>query len=303
MEILVHNHPIFLHVAGSGPQLVICLHGYGNTGGLFDFLGEQISEGVRIVALDLPGFGNSPLPWHQPPNKGSASIESRNGEITLKRGKPIPPKYWADLLQSIINAFPETENIILFGYSIGARIALHWFSNFDPSIPNPIISNQPPISKVILIAPDGLRIHPLYRFCVKNVVGRSLFRKTLRHPGPFLFILRMLYKLKLLDKARYRFVRGEIESKAKRELLEGVWLGYAGLEKNMPQIRERTQGWNTSWHLIWGEKDRVIKPKWGQKFADQVPGTVLSLLRGGHALLIMPSKKLKVMIDNLLKEK
>lgn len=111
----------------------------------------------------------------------------------------------------------------------------------------------------------------------------------------------MLYKLKLLDKARYRFVRGEMGEKAKRELLEKVWLGYAGLEKKLSAIRKQSQEWKTSWHLIWGEKDRVILPKWGEKFANQIPGTELTLIRGGHNLLLLPSEKLQALIVKLLK--
>lgn len=271
MEIHFNQYKCHLKVHGSGPRLLICLHGYGNTGNLFDFIGERLPDGMRMLTLDLPGFGKSPL---------------------LHQGKSISSEDWLSLLNAIQKAFPDTKEMLLMGYSIGARIALHWFTYSDHQF-----------SKVILLAPDGLRLHPLYRFCVRNPLGRFLFKQTLRHPGAFLFVLRILYNLKAIDKARYRFVRGKMEDEEERRRIENVWLGYARLEKSFPEIKAKTQEWNTSWHLIWGEKDRVIKPKWGQKFVKRVPGAQLNLLRGGHALLQAPSKKLKVMIDNLLKEK
>ena len=58
-----------------------------------------------------------------------------------------------------------------------------------------------------------------------------------------------------------------------------------------------------NWHLIWGEKDRVVKPKWGHHFVEKIPGTQMIMVRGGHTLLTPPSRNLKMKIDNLLKEK
>ncbi len=272
MEIRLHSQTVFLHVTGSGPRLQICLHGFGNTGSLFNFIGKKLPKGVRLVAPDLPGFGKSPLE------------ETRKASIQV-----FSSAFWMDFLKIIVERFPETNEIIIVGYSMGARVALHWFSN-----------SETPISKLVLIAPDGLRLHSLYRFCVKSSIGRLLFQKTLRNPAPFLFILQTLNKLRFLDRKRFHFINREIRNEVKRELLGRVWLKYAGLGKKIPQIREKTQKWQTAWHLILGEEDWVVLPKWGKAFVSQVPGTQLSLLRGAHGLLVNPSKKIQEIIFNLL---
>ncbi len=271
MRVPFQNQSIHLEVHGSGPDLLICLHGYGNTAHLFQPLIDQFPAGIRTVTFDLPGMGTSGL---------------------AHPGKAIPAKDWHELLSTIITQFPETERVFLMGYSIGARIALHWFQQADI-----------PITKVILIAADGLRLHPLYRFCVKNPLGRGVFRLTLRHPKAFLFLLRMLYNLKLLDRVRYRWISTLLNDKREREQLLNVWLGYRCLGKDMQRIQANARKWNTQWLVIGGKKDRVIKPKFGIAFAQNIPGGNFQLIEGGHYLLKNPSKKLQELIDNLLRNK
>ena len=96
-------------------------------------------------------------------------------------------------------------------------------------------------------------------------------------------------------------VTGILANEAERSRLINVWLGYRKLRMDQDKVLDPSQ--KRKWLLIWGEKDQVIKPKWGEKFAKQHPNIEFKLIKGGHALFTRPSKELQDLIDNILIDK
>jgi len=263
-EIEVAGHTLKMDVFGEGDRLLLCLHGFGTSRSIFHFLSDHLPDGTRMVALGLPWLGESNAP---------------NAFL------PLQVDDWHTLFDRIISRFPEAQFTTLLGFSLGARVALHFYA-YAPQL----------IGQIILIAADGLQLHPLYRFCVKTSLGRFFFRKTIQHPGWLLRVMRILHTLKLLGKEPYRFGSSQLGNPAIRKSIEQVWLGYAHLKQNRKKMVAEAQAGKISWHLIWGEGDQVIRPKFGKTFAKQVPNTSLNLVKGGHFLLRRPSQEL---IDTL----
>jgi pimeloyl-ACP methyl ester carboxylesterase len=54
--------------AGTGPETILCVHGLGGTKASFLPTVNGLAEGHRVVALDLPGFGESDKPIGAPYN-------------------------------------------------------------------------------------------------------------------------------------------------------------------------------------------------------------------------------------------
>jgi 2-succinyl-6-hydroxy-2,4-cyclohexadiene-1-carboxylate synthase len=81
--------------AGDGPTLVL-LHGFTQTGRLWGRFGELLGRGRRLVAIDLPGHGDS--------SEVRADLAAAAGLVADAAG-PGP--------------------FALLGYSLGARLALH----------------------------------------------------------------------------------------------------------------------------------------------------------------------------------
>ena len=52
--------------AGTGPETIVCLHGLGGTKASFLPTVAALADGYRVVALDLPGFGESDKPIGAP---------------------------------------------------------------------------------------------------------------------------------------------------------------------------------------------------------------------------------------------
>lgn len=269
-DIALGGHRLRGSAAGQGPALLLCLHGYGNDRSLFRFLVPRLPGHVRMVALDLPFFGEST--W------------TEDGE------RPGPADLQA-LLRHLLERYPDTERLHLLGFSLGAKVAIGIFQH-----------SPHPIGHCLLIAPDGLRIHPLYRFCIYNPIGRPLFKLAIRQPGFLLFVLRMLYNLKIADAFKYRFVKQQFERPERRALLRRVWLGYSDIRPDLDLVAARSREWSSKWLVIWGKADSILPPKLGRQFEAKVPGAVFHHIDGGHALLSAPKGELLTLIDETLKE-
>ena len=108
-------------------------------------------------------------------------------------------------------------------------------------------ATQVPIARMVLISPDGLRIHPLYRFCIYNPVGKALFYTVLRWPGLFLLSIRMLYQLRITDAFKYKFIQRQFDTPEKRALLRRVWRGHSKLRPDLEVIAQRSTEVGTNW--------------------------------------------------------
>ncbi|HEX2900665.1 MAG TPA: alpha/beta hydrolase, partial [Bacteroidia bacterium] len=212
-------------VHGQGPRLLLCFHGYGQSRKLFLPLLAAVPEGWRVVTIDLLFFGSS--------------------EWTDER-IPVMPADWDLFLTRLLEKYPSTE-VHFLAFSLGAKVALSLYQ-----------ATQIPIRQMILISPDGLRIHPLYRFCIYNPVGKALFYSVLRWPWLFLSVIRLLYKLGITDAFKYKFINRQFDTVEKRALLRRVWRGHSKLRPNLDAIARRSRETDTLWHIIWGAQDNIL---------------------------------------------
>ena len=86
--------------AGSGPP-VVAVHGLGGTKGSFLPTVAALAGGFRVIALDLPGFGDSDKPL----------------------AAPYDARYFAAVVVDLLDAL-DIECAHLIGNSLGGRVAL-----------------------------------------------------------------------------------------------------------------------------------------------------------------------------------
>src|SRR5690606_13088301 len=113
---------------------VFCFHGYGESSEHYAFLDQEASlQQFSFLAIDLP--------WHAQ----TEWKESLNWN--------------AEELHELVIAILEKENFTaakpfcVIGFSMGGRIALDYYEHY-PQL----------LSKLILLAPDGIRKSPWYWF-------------------------------------------------------------------------------------------------------------------------------------------
>ncbi|MDR0530442.1 MAG: alpha/beta hydrolase [Oscillospiraceae bacterium] len=126
MTVNINHQPIYYEERGEGPA-VLLLHGWGVDCSLFRPLMQLLSKQYRALALDFPGFGQSP----EPP-------------------EPWCVDHYADLALAFLQAL-GISSCILLGHSFGGRVAIKLCARQLPS---------PVFPKVILVDAAGVKPTP-----------------------------------------------------------------------------------------------------------------------------------------------
>jgi pimeloyl-ACP methyl ester carboxylesterase len=144
-EILINNLRINYKIAGEGEPLLI-LHGWdGSSNSWVDVQKILASQGLKVIVLDLPGFGKSKSPFY-----------------------PWGVADYSELVLKFINKI-GLEKVNLMGHSFGGRIAIKF-----------AVSHPEKLKKLILCASAGVK-HPLtlsQLIILKiSIVGNFFFSK------------------------------------------------------------------------------------------------------------------------------
>lgn len=103
-------------------QTILILHGWGLHGSLYNDLKEELQKKNYIVySIDLPGFGDEPLP---------------------------SDKYNLDSYVEFVNKFLQSkkiEKVILLGHSFGGRIAVKYTWKYPQKVSKLILTGVPVI--------------------------------------------------------------------------------------------------------------------------------------------------------------
>ncbi|MFM2376941.1 MAG: hypothetical protein RLZZ165_2038 [Bacteroidota bacterium] len=254
---------------GDGDRLLLCFHGYGQSRKLFRSVFPVAPIGWRVVMIDLIFFG-----------------ESTWGE----EAEPVPPDIWDHFLHQLVELHACRE-VHFLAYSLGAKIALTLYQ-----------TTAIQIHSMTLISPDGLKIHPLYHFCMYHPLGRRLFGTVMRWPGLLRSSLWVLYRLRITDAFKYKFVSRQFHTAEKRQLLKLVWKGHSLLRPDLGLIAKRSSDTGTRWHIVWGEDDDILPVNLCRDFIRKVNCATLHVVPGGHFLLNQPTTEVRTLLNAILSE-
>lgn len=121
---------------GNGRQPVICFHGYGEEAGAFAFLEKAAGDRFSFFAFDLPFHGKTE--W--------------NEDIPFSTGE----------LLEIVACEKYDKKPFLMGFSLGGRVALSLYETAPEKF-----------CKLILLAPDGLKMNFWYWFSTQTLMGQK----------------------------------------------------------------------------------------------------------------------------------
>jgi pimeloyl-ACP methyl ester carboxylesterase len=257
------NSRISYYTYGSGPRLVVCFHGYGEYGRLFQFLGEYAGDEFSFYALDLPFHGHTR--WNEGLNFTHTDLQEIIHAILLENNHQLHPDSYRD----------EKLRLILLGFSLGGRMALSLYQAWPGAV-----------EKLVLLAPDGLKVNFWYWLATRTWVGNRLFSFTMKHPGWFLSFLRLMNKFGLVNASIFKFVNYYIGDKEARLLLYQRWTSLRRLKPNLSLIKTCIRKNNTRVHLIYGQHDRIILPVRGEHFRKGIEKyCTLEVITSGHQVL------------------
>jgi pimeloyl-ACP methyl ester carboxylesterase len=251
---------------GTGHRILFAFHGYGESSATFSFLGEAVGGDFTLIAIDFPCHGDTD--WKEDRSFDPGELLAMMADIAA----PLPG---------------AADGWWLLGYSMGGRVALQLLELAPEKI-----------RRLVLLAPDGLRVNPWYWLATQTAPGNGLFRWTMRHPGWFFFFLRTANSLRMVNPSVYKFTLHYIDDPAARRLLYTRWTVMRGFRPDLRTIRNIVHRLRIPVQLLYGRFDRVIQSKRGLEFQKRcAPYCQLTVLPAGHQLL--QSKFMDIIVSAL----
>ena len=240
---------------GTGEQLLLCFHGYGESAASFQFLAEALGGRFTILAIDLP--------FH--------------GETQWRDGLYLDPADLLSILQQIVSGLPcgSSADWWLLGYSMGGRVALQLLELAPEKV-----------RRLVLLATDGLQMNPWYWLATQTGPGNRLFRWTMKKPAWLFFLLRTGHVLRLVNPSIYKFTAHYVDDQRVRENLYARWTTMRGFRPDLDKVGALIRRHRIPVELLYGSYDRIIRWERGERFRRRnIPFCNLVLLSAGHQLL------------------
>ena len=243
------NSLIHYRKSGSGSRLAICFHGFGTFADTFDWIAQHV-PGYTFIAFDLPFHG-----------------------LTQWKEKDIK----VDELVEVMDLCPEVNGrpFALVGYSMGGRLSLS-ILQYIPSR----------ITRLLLLAPDGLHVNPWYWFATQTSIGNKVFYQAMHKPGGFVQLVRKSAKIHLVSDGVMKFIDRYMDDKTVRTHVYQVWTAFRKFRPDLKKIESEILQRKIPVTLIYGKFDNVIPFAPGQQFAKRLGAlSQFTVLDCGHQVL------------------
>lgn len=239
---------------GNGSTNVIGLHGYGECASSFDILKACLPADYFLIAIDLP-FHGSTL-WNE---QRPFTVE----DLTLA-------------IEYIFkNLNRQEQRFILIGYSMGGRIAMSLLQYIPEKI-----------SKLVLLAPDGMKTNFWYWLATQTQYGNRIFRFTMDKPGFFKMLLVTSNRFKLINKSIFKFTKAYMEDEQIRNQLYQRWTCMRTFKPTLKIVRTIIQEKQLPVRMLYGKHDRIILAKRAFDFGKGLESLCgLFVIDAGHNIL------------------
>jgi pimeloyl-ACP methyl ester carboxylesterase len=257
--------PLALEQTGAGPALVL-IHGLATTRAIWSPVVPRLGERRRVIALDVPGFGDSP-----PAGPGFAleQVAHRIGAGLASAGVPTPYD--------------------LVGHSLGGALALTL-----------AVRRPADVRRLVLVAPAGLAPLPssLVRVLAAGASGVLTARRTLAPLTDLSWGRRLLLAFAAAD-------GGELPPTAARLLVEASdgarRTNEAFATVACADLRPLLARTRAPLGVIWGAADRTLPARAVEEIERERPDALIVLIEGvGHVLMAERPAEFARTLDALL---
>jgi pimeloyl-ACP methyl ester carboxylesterase len=219
---------------GSGPKLLFCFHGYGRDSYQFTFLEKTLGKIYTIIAIDMPFHG----------------LTKWKDKLTFH------PNYLIQVMQEIRAGLKkEKEKFTILGFSMGGRISLHLTQILHKHV-----------EKVVLIAPDGLKINFWHWFCTHTWLGNKLLGYTINHPSWVLYLLKLAERTKVINSSVAGFVHYYVDDTKERQTLYQRWTTLRKFTLQINRLKRTIVKDRIPVRMLFGLHDKIILSSSGRKF-------------------------------------
>ena len=246
---------IFYTCWGTGNNILLCLHGYGESARSFEYLSTHLpTDQYRIIAIDLPFHGQTIWPERR--------------QFTVQD--------LISVIDGILGALHiEQVRYSILGFSLGGRMVMSLFEK----LPGRII-------KIFLLAPDGLKVNGWYSLATNTLTGNAVFKLMMNYPGLLFQILKTSRALRLTTQHTYSFTTYYIQDQQARHDLYLRWTVLQKFHPSLGQIKSLINNYKIPVQLIFGEFDQIVRFERGYIFRKGIESFCdIKILPCGHQVL------------------
>jgi pimeloyl-ACP methyl ester carboxylesterase len=233
---------------GDGPRVVL-LHGLFVDHRTWDGVRPRLRDAFRVIAPDLPGFGQSEIP---PPTRFPYGIDAFAEAVT-------------DLYAGL-----EIGRAALVGHGLGGAVALTVAARHPELVSHLILIDAHAYNDATRVESRIARAPLLGSLVFKQLVGRALFRAYCR--------TRLLSPDSRVDSALLDTFYDAFNSPPAR----GSALAALQSALDTRPIIACTARVQTPTLVVWGRLDAVYPASLGQRLAREIRGAGLELIDAGH---------------------
>lgn len=223
IDFTFQNRNLQIHKSGSGSEIMLMFHGFGQTGQVFEAWHETLEQSHTLYSFDLFFHGNSDA-----------------------QEKPITVAYWGELIE----AFTEHQQIDGFhlaGFSLGGR-----FLNAT------VLSLPSRVKSITYIAPDGFYESPWHMLAL---AFKSIFKYVMTHPHALIKIASAAEKYRLSSPSLVKFAKRELSHIDNRIRVYRSWIFLKPLIRNHRHVTRTLHEHGLKCTVVLGSKDHIIPPK------------------------------------------
>ncbi len=225
---------------GSGPEFLLAFHGVGRSADDFKIFEKTLGEKYTIVAINLYHHGNSVYP------------DNRMFDNQISKKEFL--EHIEQLLQQL-----KIDRFAIMGYSLGGRVALTVIQLYYKRI-----------NKIILIAPDGLKISHYNNFVTRTNMGKNYIKWLVKKPEEFFALIDKLHRYKIVNNRSKRLINFHFETHEKRVLLRNVISSFKNIVPNISKVTRYINKHNIEIVMVFGKHDFIIPIKLGTRFLKNI---------------------------------
>lgn len=230
---------------GQGERVLVLLHGFADSGLLFERLMPELADDYTILAPDLPAHGRTVWQGEWRPADLAAWIEA-----LLQREQAT---HWE-----------------LGGFSMGGRLVLCVL---------PLLHPRP--GRVWLLAPDGIGTRWVTLLDMVPSWLRRACRPLLLRPALLLGLAGGLHAVGVLDRWTWFFLRYQLHTAPRRQRLADTWCALAHFKVRWRRLRPHLAHLQGRVWLVMGREDPLIRRTAVARFARRM-GMTLAWLPTAH---------------------
>jgi pimeloyl-ACP methyl ester carboxylesterase len=275
--------PVHLAEWGSGPARIMLVHGLGGSHLNWMRVAPQLTRYGRVLALDLPGFGLTPV-----------------------NGRPATVPADAELLDRVIER-TCTQAVILVGNSMGGLIALTEARQHPVRVAGLVLVDS------VLPSPWRRRRPAVVSLAFAAYLLPSLGRRLLRHARDRLSVEQLVDGALRLCAERTESIPADVvEAHVQLERLRGrlpendtayVLAAHSIIQALMHRVRLRRllRGVTVPTLLIHGERDRLVRVDAARQALRRHPDWELRVMEGvGHVPMLESPHRFLEILDEWL---